>query len=496
MLYVLPSYDTLPREEDGEGTRRSAPARRRLKKATVLAMMFACAIFFALLAISRASVFHNSSACDGLNGFSCTPKISHWLGQYSPYYSVPHEIAASAPKTCIVTFAQSLSRHGARDPTASKTQAYRDLIKSLKSKVGAFTGKYAFLNDYEYTLGADQLTTLGQQEMVNQGIKFYLRYRKLANHGAPFVRSAGQQRVVDSAYNWTLGYQQAVHGAKKFGKSGSALAIEIIPEGANYNNTLSIDNCPAFSSALGDAAQNKWIKIFVPNITARINTDLPKANLSNSAIISLMDLCAFNTVASPEGKISDFCYLFSDTEWKDYDYYQSLGKYYGNGPGSKLGPTQGVGYVNELIARMTNSPVKDQTTTNHTLDDNPSTFPIGNNYTLFADFSHDNDMMNIFSAFGLFNATTPLSNTTFTPPEKTNGFSASWVVPFSGRAYFEKLRCAGQKEEMVRVLINDRVVPLETCGGDHQGLCTLSKFVDSLSFARAGGFWNKCFAGV
>lgn len=418
------------------------------------------------------------------------------MGQYSPYFSVPSEIAASVPEKCTVTFAQTLSRHGARDPTASKTEAYGDLIASLKSKVGTFTGKYAFLNDYEYTLGADQLSTLGQQEMVNAGIKFYQRYKELAKHSIPFVRTAGQERVVNSAYNWTLGYQQAVQEGKNSGKTAFPLDIEVIPEGADYNNTLSIDNCPAFSSTPGDDAQTKWIDIFVPNITARINTDLPLANLSDSDTISLMDLCAFNTVASPTGKISDFCYLFTTTEWHQYDYYQSLGKYYGYGPGNPLGPTKGVGYVNELIARMTNSPVKDETTTNHTLDTDPSTFPIGKNYTLFADFSHDNDMMNIFSAFGLFNATIPLSNETFSSPEETSGFSASWVVPFAARAYFEKVKCQGVEEEMVRVLVNDRVLPLETCGGDARGLCKLSKFVESLGFARAGGFWDRCFVGV
>lgn len=49
------SYDTLPREEDGEDTRRPVPARRRLKKATAFAVMFAFAVFFSLLAISRYS---------------------------------------------------------------------------------------------------------------------------------------------------------------------------------------------------------------------------------------------------------------------------------------------------------------------------------------------------------------------------------------------------------------------------------------------------------
>lgn len=418
------------------------------------------------------------------------------MGQYSPYYSVPSEIAASVPDKCTVTFAQTLSRHGARDPTETKTKAYSDLIASLKSKVGTFKGKYTFLNDYEYTLGADQLSAMGQQEMVNSGIKFYQRYKELAKHTVPFVRTAGQERVVNSAYNWTLGYQQAVQEDKNPGKEVFPLDIEVIPEGEEYNNTLSIDNCLAFDSDLGDDAQNKWIEIFVPSITTRLNTDLPAVALQDLDTIYLMDLCAFNTVASPTGNISGFCYLFTDTEWQQYDYYQSLGKYYGYGPGNPLGPTRGVGYVNELIARMTNSPVKDETTTNHTLDADPSTFPIGKNYTLFADFSHDNDMMNIFSAFGFFNSTTPLSNTTFTSPAETNGFSASWVVPFAARAYFEKLRCQGMEEEMVRVLINDRVLPLETCGGSEQGLCTLSKFVESLSFARAGGFWDRCFVGV
>jgi hypothetical protein len=47
------SYDTLPREEDGHVTPRPVPAKRRLCKATTFAMMFAFAIFFSLLAISK-----------------------------------------------------------------------------------------------------------------------------------------------------------------------------------------------------------------------------------------------------------------------------------------------------------------------------------------------------------------------------------------------------------------------------------------------------------
>lgn len=37
----------------------------------------------------------------------------------------------------------------------------------------------------------------------------------------------------------------------------------------------------------------------------------------------------------------------------------------------------GAGYVNELLARLFDRAIVDSTTTNHTLDDDPATFPRG-----------------------------------------------------------------------------------------------------------------------
>jgi len=73
-----------------------------------------------------------------------------------------------------------------------------------------------------------------------------------------------------------------------------------------------------------------------------------------------------------------------------------------------------VGFTNELIARLTNQPVDDHTTTNSTLDSSNTTFPIGRK--LYADFTHDNDMTAIFAAIGLFNSTAPLPNNTIVEP--------------------------------------------------------------------------------
>ena len=112
---------------------------------------------------------------------------------------------------------------------------------------------------------------------------------------------------------------------------------------------------------------------------------------------------------------------------------------------------------------------------------------------MYADFSHDNDMTTIFAAIGLYNETRPLSNTTVESTDQTDGFSAAWTVPFAARLYVEKLQCRGEREEFVRFIVNDRVLPLEFCHGDKCGRCTLSNFVDSQSFAKSGGHWDQCF---
>ena len=159
-------------------------------------------------------------------------------------------------------------------------------------------------------------------------------------------------------------------------------------------------------------------------------------------------------------------------------------RYYGYSYGNPLGPTQGIGFANELIARLTDQPVQEGASTNSTLDSSNETFPLGRQ--LYADFSHDNDMTAIFAALGLYNNTAPLLNTTVTKVEEANGYSAAWTVPFAARAYFEKMQCRGHDEEFVRVIVNGRVLPLTQCDGDHLGRCTLGAFVDSLGFAREG----------
>lgn len=335
--------------------------------------------------------------CDSIDdGYQCRPEISHYWGQYSPYFSIPSDISVQTPDTCEINFVQVLSRHGARDPTNSKTLLYSDLIKHLHASVKSFEGQYAFIKDYQYALGADQLTHLGQRHMVNSGIKFFNRYKYLALTFTPFIRASGQQRVIDSAHLFAKGYHEAC-----LNQTRKSIAecndwpfpfVEISEEFGSHN-PLDHGLCDAFEennqAGLSKKGQDTFRDIFTESITKRLNENLIGADLENDETIMMMDLCPFETVAHPDGKLSPFCHLFTKGEWKQYDYYQTLGKWYGFGSFDNLGPTQGVGFTNELIARMTQNPVEDHTSVNHSLDGDPKTFPLGDKWRIYADFTHD-----------------------------------------------------------------------------------------------------------
>ncbi|KAG5925537.1 hypothetical protein E4U42_004193 [Claviceps africana] len=415
----------------------------------------------------------------------------HW-GQYSPYFSAPHSSLQSfVPMGCKITFGSVLSRHGSRYPTKKKSEAYKNLIERIQKDVQYYGKGYEFIRDYNYSLGANDLTQHGKDELFESGKKFFYRYKQLAGKKAqPFVRASGSDRVIVSAQKFLRGF----YGAN--GRDGGKYLdkILVIPEAEGIQNPLDHGNCKAFEDAhdseRAGEQKNAWKKFWATPVMDRLNEQLPGANMTLEDTISMMDLCPFNTVTSATLKLSPFCQLFTKQEWEAYDYYQSLDKWYAYGPGNPLGPTQGVGYVNELIARLTRSPVKDTTTTNATLDSNPRTFPL--NRVLYADFTHDNTLMTVYGALGLYNNMSALPSDRVPLRREMDGYAASWVVPFGARMYVEKMRCGGHGEELVRVLVNDRVVAPKGCNADKLGRCKLKDFVNGLAFAKKGGLWNRC----
>lgn len=172
-----------------------------------------------------------------------------------------------------------------------------------------------------------------------------------------------------------------------------------------------------------------------------------------------------------------------------------LDKYYGNGHGQPLGPIQGVGYVNELLARLTATrayATHDQTTVNQTLAASPATFPLSR--TLYADFSHDNQITSIVAALGLKRDPEALAAT---GPRTGQVWVTSEVVPFGGNLVTERVTCG--KREYVRLLINDELQVPASCKGVNKktGLCLLSEFVKSQKYStdNGNGDYLKCGYG-
>ncbi|BEJ10770.1 hypothetical protein CspHIS471_0101920 [Cutaneotrichosporon sp. HIS471] len=147
---------------------------------------------------------------------------------------------------------------------------------------------------------------------------------------------------------------------------------------------------------------------------------------------------------------------------------------------------ESAGWVNELVARLTDSAVVDGTCTNRTLDANPATFPLGQR--LFIDFTHDNEMVAIQAALGI-NRRVPIQGSV-----PLREWVLSEIVPFGARWRFERVVCGPQRERFIRMLINDRVMPVERpeCGGT---LCPLDAFVASQKESRERD-WAICVRDV
>lgn len=177
------------------------------------------------------------------------PDPMHSWGQYSPFYSVSSKIPWETPDNCNISFAQILSRHGARYPTSKMSSVYNSTIRLLHKNVENFKGDFRFLSNYSYDLDTDRLTDFGRREMLKSGIAFYERYRHLAAHFEPFVRASASDRVVESADLFLAGFHRAQQAPTSSNSKGSPSLVPkgdhyqplhpmlIIPESPSSNNT-------------------------------------------------------------------------------------------------------------------------------------------------------------------------------------------------------------------------------------------------------------------
>jgi hypothetical protein len=411
---------------------------------------------------------------------------------------------------------QVLSRHGARDPTAANNKILEALWKRI-TKHGAYEADYAFLKDKPWSLGADQLTEFGHDQMRRSGAQTVARYPELAAKNAPFVRAVDKARIRDSAVSWLEGFNAAkakhpdLHRRNPdLSPTVGAHGIVLMPQIGKKNkapNPLHYGTCASFEASEGKCSRSvvkeSAQKTFrgqqsLGKLVEKISKGLKGGFLEAGKTLtheeqvklafSFMTLCSFDTVGPEKGtKLSHVCTLFTPDDWKEFDYYMDLFLHYSYGSGHPLGPSQGVGWTNELIARLTGAKVVDETSVNHAWDEDAKLF--GPGHKIYADFSSDSMLTAIMHAMGLFEHH-PLDPAKITARPK-GSWSSSHATPFASRMYVERMTCTGTADagkQFVRVVVNGEVKTLAGSSATdvQHGKYELSHFVSLLKKNLAG----------
>ena len=309
------------------------------------------------------------------------------FGQLSHYFPGPgfgvKEYAL--PKGTNITWLNMLHRHGARYPTTgSGAFTFAQKVTNMTGKV-QYTGELSFLNDWSFKLGANILVPVGKQELFDSGTLHYYQYGHLYNNnGSKIVaRSTTQDRMTQSAEYFLAGF----FGLTWTQNATLVLGIEL--DGGLWNNSLAgYDNCNNSNTGVssgGSNATTQWSKIYLADATKRLIALAPGFNWTVSDSYNAQSLCAYETVALG---YSSFCGLFTYDEWQGYEYSVDINFAGNDGFQSPTGRAVGVGYVQEVLARLQHHLITQATAqVNTTLDGMPSTFPL--NQSLYFDFSHD-----------------------------------------------------------------------------------------------------------
>ncbi|KIK96012.1 hypothetical protein PAXRUDRAFT_139439 [Paxillus rubicundulus Ve08.2h10] len=447
--------------------------------------------------VTAAYPLSQPNAADNIGSFNV---MKHW-GNLSPMFSVESfglpKASPLIPEECGINQVFFLTRHGARYPTSGSgpTDFAARIHAAASQSDFTVSGPLEFLATWTYNLGAEILTPFGRQQLFNSGVAFRNRYGRLLNAftDLPVWRTTSEDRMVDSALNFAAGffdirsYQASYHQ-------------EIIVEANGFNNTLApYETCTnANLDAIGNygsAQAAKWAEVYLQSALSRLQPLITGYNLTITDLINMQSTCAYEVVALGSSK---FCDLFTSAEWEGFEYHSGQYRFwYSDGPGNPTAAAQGLGYVQELIARLTQTPITVwNSTTNSTLDSSNITFPLYQ--PIFVDATHDVVIANILTAlnFTSLAANGPLP-TDHIPPNRS--YIVSQIAPFAANLIAQVISCpAGKDPTHIRFILNDGILPMtgiKGCTEDPNGLCSLSSFISGMQ-ERIGqiDFDFDCFA--
>jgi hypothetical protein len=482
--------------------------------------------------------------------------ISRNWGQVSPYvdnvdsYFGVNDVGI--PDGCGIEQVHSLQRHAQRFPTSSYDDGENDehfaakLFNFTSAKGSAsFTGPLAFLNSYQYQMGESYLTGIGAATEFASGVQFWNKYGRVLYNATkgqlsynasfvngtarpkPVLRTTGQSRIENSQINWALGFfgtsfQQTQDPT--LANATSAFDVVIIPEGGTENNTLaSYDSClndnvsPVLD--MGDQDVIKYVALYLQDATKRIQAYAPHGfSFTVNDTYAMQSICAYETAYLGD---SSFCGLFTADEWAGFEQTLDVEYYYDYSFGNPTGRAQGLGYLQELLARLQKQYITvSDSSVNTSLTNNSADFPLDRPFYL--DVSHDDILISTLTAMSLDYLKDP-PNLSQYPPSPSRHFVLSHLTPFGSRLITEVIGCKDAKPtaksqhvapyyatqngynpanattKFIRMRLNSGILPLSSirgglCAGRTDGLCELSKFIESQKDAdKLANYQYACF---
>lgn len=484
--------------------------------------------------------------------------ISQYWGQISPYLENPDNYFGvndvGLPDGCQVEQVHNLHRHANRFPTGFFDDGLNDENFAVKLRnftqanpSQTFTGPLAFLNTYHYIMGESYLTGLGATTEFASGVQFWARYgRTLFNavpgqlaynasysngsaRAKPVIRTTGQSRIWNSMLNFALGFfgpsfEKVPDPKLTDFTNGSLFDVVIIPEGGTENNTLaSYDSCFAAdlvpTGDLGDIDLLTYLPKYLAAATARLQQHAPTGfTFTVNDTYAMQSICAYET-----GYIgmSDFCTLFTQDEWDGFENSLDVEYFYDYSFGNPTGRAQGLGYLQELIARLKNEYItSSNSSVNSSITSNAAQFPLGRPF--YADFSHDDILISVMTAMSLdyFREAPSFSQV---PPNPVRHFRLSKMTPFGARLITEVIGCNSATpavvhshrtqyypsqygynattatHKFIRMRLNNGILPLSTirgglCAGRSDGMCSMTNFLQSQASAESQANYDyACF---
>ncbi|KAM5426434.1 Acid phosphatase PHO11 [Saccharomyces cerevisiae] len=278
----------------------------------------------------------------------------------------------------------------------------------------------------------------GALSFLNDDYEFFIRDTKnlemettLANSVNVLNPYTGEMNAKRHARDFLAqyGYMYFIDGlGDKFN-----ISLQTISEAESAGaNTLSAHHsCPAWDDDVNDDILKKYDTKYLSGIAKRLNKENKGLNLTSNELVR-------------------------------FSYGQDLETYYQTGPGYDVVRSVGANLFNASVKLLKESEVQDQ--------------------KVWLSFTHDTDILNYLTTIGIIDDQNNL--TAEHVPFMENTFHRSWYVPQGARVYTEKFQCSN--DTYVRYVINDAVVPIETCSTGPGFSCEINDFYDYAEKRVAG----------